>query len=197
MLIGARLFFVSCSSHPIGGDFVKGRSLKTCPSAASGVVWLMMLSLARSRLLPVPWLILWMLVVPLIHVHPDADHRHGIPGHVHGGTVHTLFSQDLECEHGHYHEESGSPGAQPASLPFPGMSAHLLGHPEIGFSLLSSSPDRLSAKQALTDALLADVDATLLDRRCCGAVPGDLCPAPILLLLAHNLSARAPPVTSV
>ena len=44
------------------------------------------------------WVSLWMLAVPLFHVHPDADHLHGQAGHLHGGTVHTVMSPDLECE---------------------------------------------------------------------------------------------------
>jgi len=32
------------------------------------------------------WLVLWVITLPLVHIHPDADHARGMPGHVHGGT---------------------------------------------------------------------------------------------------------------
>jgi hypothetical protein len=155
----------------------------------------MRLNVRRLRIIPVFWLILWMLAIPLIHVHPDADH-HGLAGHDHGGVFHTVFSQDLDGEYGHHAHAHDAPVIQPSVLPFLGAAAGLLNHPEIGFSFLSSSPDHQSAKQALSHALLAELDLTLLTR------PGFLTrramfPAPILLLLAHDLSGRAPPAISV
>lgn len=156
----------------------------------------MRLSVRRFRVVPVLWLILWMLVIPLIHVHPDADQRHGIADHVHGGIFHTVFSQDLEGEYGHHAQEHDAPVVQLPVLPFLGASAGLLNHSEIGFSFLSSSPDRPSAKQALTNVVLAEFDITLLTRPCC-LTRQDIFPAPILVLLANDLSGRAPPATSV
>ena len=150
----------------------------------------------RFRVIPVFWLILWMLAIPLIHVHPDADEHHGIAGHDHGGVFHTVFSQDLEGEYGHHAHAHDAPVIQPSVLPFLGAAAGLLSHPEIGFSFLSSSPDHQSVKQPLSHALLAEVDLSLptrsgfLTRRA-------MFPAPILLLLAHDLSGRAPPAISV
>jgi hypothetical protein len=142
------------------------------------------------------WLILWMLIIPLIHVHPDADQRHGRADHVHGGVFHTVFSQDLEGEYGHHAQEQDAPMIQPPNRPFLGASAGLLSHPEIGFLFLSSSPDRPSAKQALTTVVLAEFNLTLLTRPCY-CTHQDIFPAPILVLLAHDLSGRAPPATSV
>ena len=52
-----------------------------------------------SRLLVLVWVSIWMLMVPLFHVHPEADHRHGDASHAHGGTLHAVFSPDLECEY--------------------------------------------------------------------------------------------------
>ena len=150
----------------------------------------------RFRIIPVFWLILWMLAIPLIHVHPDADEHHGITGHDHGGVFHTVFSQDLDGEYGHHAHAHDEPVIQPSVLPFLGAAAGLLSHPEIGFSFLSSSPDQPSVKQALSHAVLAELDLSLPTR------PGFLTrramfPAPILLLLAHDLSSRAPPAISV
>ena len=137
-----------------------------------------------------------MLIIPLIHVHPDADQRHGIADHVHGGVFHTVFSQDLEGEYGHHAQEHDAPAIQPPDLPFLGASAGLLSHPEIGFLFISSSSDRPSAKQALTNIVLSEFNITLLTRPCY-LTHQDIFPAPILVLLAHNLSGRAFLATSV
>ena len=152
--------------------------------------------MCRFRVVPVLWLILWMLVIPLIHVHSDADHRHGIADHVHGGVFHTVFSQDLEGEYGHHTQAHDAPIIQPSVPPFLGASADLLRHPEIGFSFLSSSPDRPSAKQVMTDGVLAALALTLLTCPSC-LTRQDISPSPILALLANDLSSRAPPATSV
>ncbi|HEX5646547.1 MAG TPA: hypothetical protein VFX56_06220, partial [Nitrospira sp.] len=58
---------------------------------------------SRLRLAALLWGSIWMLVVPLFHVHPRADHHHGEAGHVHGGTVHTVWSPDLDDEYDHHH----------------------------------------------------------------------------------------------
>jgi len=149
----------------------------------------------RFRTIPVLWLILWMLVIPLIHVHPDADH-HGIPDHVHGGVFHTVFSQDLDGEYGHHGHEPDPPVIQPPVLPFLGATADLLSHPEMGFSFLSSSPDRPSAKPVSADVLVAEADLSL-PTRSGYLLRQDVLLVPILGLLANDLSARAPPTTSV
>ena len=154
------------------------------------------LNVRRLRIIPVFWLILWMLAIPLIHIHPDADQHHGIAEHDHGGVFHTVFSQDLDGEYGHHAHTHDAPVIQPSVFPFLGAATGLLSHPEIGFSFLSSSPDQPSVKQALSHAVLAEVDLTLPTR------PGlltrrDIFPAPSLLLLAHDLSGRAPPAISI
>jgi hypothetical protein len=88
-----------------------------------------------------------MLMVPLFHVHPEADHRHGEAGHVHGGTAHTVWSPDLDCEFANHesHEEAGS---GPAQFAHSGD-----GHTEFGLSLLTDSTDRKSLKPFPVQAL--------------------------------------------
>ena len=179
---------------------------KTCYCDAPGVRLLitaiedftaaMRLNVRRFRIIPVFWLILWMLAIPLIHVHPDADEHHGTAGHDHGGVFHTVFSQDLDGEYGHHAHAHDAPVIQPSVLPFLGAATGLLSHPEIGFAFLSSSPDHPSIKQVLSHALLAEVDLSLPTH------PGFLTrwnrfPSPNLRLLAHDLSGRAPPAPSV
>lgn len=98
------------------------------------------------------WLGAWLCVMPLVHVHPEADHRHGLPGHVHGGTFHTIFSPELACA-------SRAPAAQdeapvlsaspPDALPLFGGGAHLGDHPTIGFSLLTAKATSVFVHQAV------------------------------------------------
>lgn len=89
------------------------------------------------------WLVLWVASLPLVHIHPEADHAHGMVGHVHGGTYHTLLSSAPICayeDHQHHHD-SFSPGE-----PFgtPDSSTHLphgLEHSTYSFSVLNASID--------------------------------------------------------
>ena len=95
-------------------------------------------SLGYFRMAVLVWASLWMLAVPLFHVHPDADHLHGQAGHFHGGTVHTVMSPDLECEgesHPSFAPNSHDNGATVAG----GGHRHI----EIGFSLLTDSDRKL------------------------------------------------------
>ena len=62
---------------------------------------------SHLRLAVLLWSSLWMLMVPLFHVHPEADHHHGEAGHVHGGTVHMVFSPDLDGEFDNQHSVDG------------------------------------------------------------------------------------------
>ena len=88
-----------------------------------------------------------MLLVPLIHVHPEADHRHGEAGHAHGGTVHTVWSPDLDCEFAN-HENYEETVSGPAQFTHSGD-----GHTEFGLSLLTDSTDRKSLKPFLIQVL--------------------------------------------
>ena len=89
------------------------------------------------------WVSVWMLLVPLFHVHPEADHHHGEVGHVHGGTIHTVWSPDLDCEFAN-HENDEETISGPAQFAHSGD-----GHTEFGLSLLTDSTDRKSLKPFL------------------------------------------------
>ncbi|WP_455378489.1 hypothetical protein [Petrachloros mirabilis] len=143
----------------------------------------------RVGAIPVAWLILWMVVIPLIHVHPDADH-HGFSGHVHGGIFHTVFSQDLDGEYGYHGPDAHE--IQPPTLPVFGASPDFLNHPEMGFSFLSSSPDRLSAKQVFTEAVAAELALPIQPLLSCFKRP-DCYPSPKSIHFANDLQGRAPP----
>ncbi len=87
------------------------------------------------------WLVLWLVAIPLIHVHPEADHAHGAQKHTHGGLFHSVFSQDLACEF-HNHDFDNAPASEEAMeglVHCQHADVHQLTHDEIGFSLLSGS----------------------------------------------------------
>ena len=127
-----------------------------------------------------------MLVVPLFHVHPDADHLHGQAGHLHGGTVHTVMSPDLECEvesHPTLATDSHDGGTTVAGL------RHR--HIEIGFSLLTDSDRKsfnpfLSQVHTLVSTVARNLNSSFLKE-----------PQAIALFsptrLLHDFSLRGPP----
>ena len=99
------------------------------------------------RVTVLTWVAMWVLMAPMFHVHPEADHRHGEAGHVHGGTAHTVWSPDLDCEFANHknYEETVSGLAQ--------FTHSGDGHTEFGLSLLTDSTDRKSLKPFLIQVL--------------------------------------------
>lgn len=146
----------------------------------------------RFRALSALWLILWMLVIPLFHVHPDADQQDGKQV----GAFHTIFTPALDGEYGQPVHAHDAPMIQPLGFPFLNAFSGLLGHPELGFSFLSSSPDSSLAEQAMVNVVLAELNANLLTSPC-RFIRQDISPPPIMALLATSLPDRAPPAVSV
>ena len=87
------------------------------------------------------WLALWLVAIPLVHIHPEADHAHGSQKHQHGGLVHSVFSKDLACEfHDHStHDFFWLEKDLSGFLHCEHANAHLLNHDEIGFSYLANA----------------------------------------------------------
>lgn len=99
---------------------------------------------------------LWLVAIPLIHIHPEADHAHGTKEHHHGGVLHSVLSQDLECEfHAHFTHKAAERGIENFALYCNHSDTHQLNHDEIGFSLLSSSFNASSHAHELPLDLLA------------------------------------------
>ncbi len=92
---------------------------------------------------------LWLVAIPLVHVHPEADHAHGAQEHQHGGLFHSVFSQDLACEfHNHIDDRPHTPEIDKEGPTHCHQTqAHLHTHDEIGFSLLGGSPNDSSINQ--------------------------------------------------
>ena len=133
-------------------------------------------------------------MVPLFHVHPEADHHHdhGDAGHVHGGTVHTVFSPDLECEYAEIVHDPTCPKAAHQHLQARAHPGHAVNHPEIEFSLLTVPVERSLPKPGITVAELPVVERTMAQR---AVVVASLQPgaSQTILFLSTTLPLRAPP----
>lgn len=133
-----------------------------------------------------------MLVVPLFHVHPDADHHHGQTGHVHGGTVHTVFSRDLDCEFSGDHKPGASQSTESARVPSLGTSPHVGDHPEFGFWFLTDSTDRKASKPLLGHVQVVQAPAVPASNPN-GLAQQDAGVSAAAAVLLHELPSRAPP----
>jgi len=87
--------------------------------------------------------VIWVLLVPLIHIHPDISHAHGAHGHLHSAQYHSVFSEDHPYEF-HTHSHS-APSQSFLSASESIQNDHLFDHvyqpAEIGFSVLNKSED--------------------------------------------------------
>jgi hypothetical protein len=138
-----------------------------------------------------------MLAVPLFHIHPDADHRHGEAGHVHGGTVHTVLSKDLDCEHSSRQAMRGSDQTLRGDMSVSAHQSHPLNeHPEFGISLLSDPTDRKSFKPCSAQ-VLAIVPALVSGPGLHLWVQHRSVPVRASILLTHHVQSRAPPLLLV
>ncbi len=145
------------------------------------------------------WLVIWVLTLPLVHIHPDADHAHGMAGHVHGGTYHTILldtpvhaHQDHEQ---HHHDDFFFPedgfGSSQSPLNPP------LGFEEAtyGFSVIKPSIDSESEKSVFSIYLVPIDNVEPL------SMPGVSTPnftpqKRRFSILPKALSPRAPPILS-
>lgn len=142
------------------------------------------------------WIMLWMIALPLVHMHPETDHRHGNSGHVHGGTIHAVFSPDLACEYtARVHDES-CPETDHQHFQASGHSGHAFNHPEIEFSLLSAPIDRPVAKPGIAVSGLPVVESITVQRAVSSASSQPVI-SPAVLFLSTALPLRAPPSQSL
>lgn len=112
-----------------------------------------------SVILLLPWMICWLTVFPLIHVHPEADHAHGQTHHHHGGLVHSVFSQDLPCEFGTNSKPSFSEKTHFIGVPTASHThSHFLTHSEITLSAINQAPDEPLKKQFVESVVLIKQD---------------------------------------
>ncbi len=148
------------------------------------------------------WLVIWVVALPLVHIHPEADHAHGQSDQVHGGTYHSiLVNTPVHAHQGDAHEEHHHDG-----FFFLGDStepSHSSSHPPYdfeeatyGFSVIKPSPDTDSDKTEIFHALVIGAVSS-------PAYASVRSKSPEFLehqhssILPPNLSPRAPPVLSV
>lgn len=139
------------------------------------------------------WAVVWMLVVPLIHIHPETDPHHGEAGHAHGGMVHTVFSRDLDDEFDNHQDTTDGGGHLPTSqVAVSGHPSHALEYAELGFSFLSDSTDRKLPKPLFVHVLVVESSAIIA----CAPIPSiaqHRAFTPLHTFLTRDIPSRAPP----
>lgn len=146
-----------------------------------------------SRLVIVGWVSFWMLVVPLFHVHPETDQHHGEVGHIHAGTVHSVFSPDLDGEYGnHHHPTDGFGHSMPEHEGFSTYPVQAIEFAEITFPFLIDSTDRKLLKPINSKLLVVDSVGCIAPAPISRFVQCNESP-PHQRLVSRSSSARAPP----
>lgn len=144
------------------------------------------------------WLVIWVLTLPLIHIHPEIDHAHGMSGHLHGGTYHSiLVSTPVHAHQGydqeeHHHDGFFSPGDPFEPTQDPLHPFHGFEEATYGFSVIKPSIVLESEKSQYAYDLVVAAHAELLN------VPSDsktsfTPPKNRFSILPITLSPRAPP----
>jgi hypothetical protein len=150
-------------------------------------------SISWPRAAVLMWASVWMLAAPLFHVHPDADHRHGEEGHVHGGTVHMVWSPDLDCESDSDRHVDPTERTAHNGISNGAQFAHVGDrHAEFGLSLLNDTTDRKSFKPFWAPVLgssPADVSGIVRSVRVQRSANVGLSQMPFV----RAISTRAPP----
>ncbi len=148
------------------------------------------------------WLVVWVLTLPLVHIHPEADHAHGESGHLHGGTYHSiLVNTPVHAHQGYPQEDHHHDGF--FSLDDGSGTSHSESHPPYdfeeatyGFSVIKPSLVLESENAEFSHDLVVAHHAEIL------SVPCDLTkslslPRIHFSILSTNVASRAPPVFSV
>lgn len=144
------------------------------------------------------WLVIWVLTLPLVHIHPEVDHAHGMSDHVHGGTYHSiLVNTPVHAHQGydqeeHHHDGFFSPGNEFEPSAFPSHPLHGFEEATYGFSIIKPSIVLGSEKSQYAYDLVVAAHAELLN------VPSDsktsFTPQKNRFsILPITLSPRAPP----
>ncbi len=145
------------------------------------------------------WLIVWVLTLPLVHIHPEADHAHGKSAHVHGGTYHSiLVNTPVHVHEGHDHDEHHHDGFfSPGDT---AGSSHSSSHPPYdfeeatyGFSVIKPSLVLESENVELSHDLVVANHAEILILPYALTKSYSL-PSMHFSILPTNVSSRAPPV---
>jgi hypothetical protein len=146
-----------------------------------------------SHLVMPIWLSVWLLAVPLFHVHPEGDHLHGTAGHVHGGTVHTVFSLDLDGEYdNHHHTIDGFGHSTPIPDALSDHPSHAVGFAELGFTFLNDSTEQKLPKPIVSLLLVVESIAIIASASTPSIVQRSESP-PCQTFFTRDIPTRAPP----
>ena len=133
------------------------------------------------------WVMLWVLSVPLFHVHPEFAEPSGHAGTMRSGTVHTVFSGDLDGEF-----DSHEAAAHRAADKSPHLSHTWFEHSELVFSLLTDSHHRTDLKPLLVQTMVLPIgDPAIIHGHAVAAEQRIAIPASTVF--SHTLPSRAPP----
>ena len=139
------------------------------------------------------WASLWMLAVPMFHIHPGGNHRHGGVTHEHSVAVHTVLSLDLDGEFDDHHDVDPFEEVA-ASLSLVDHHTHPLAeHPEVGFALLNDSSERKVFNPFLTQALAIDTSLVSHTERSAWVETHQV-PIRGSTIFVHEIRSRAPPI---
>ncbi len=140
----------------------------------------------------------WMVVIPLFHIHPEGDRAHGSPSHVHGGVYHSVLSTDHSWEfHEHSHKKTADSHDHHAEhMKSLGSSTHDLDHPELVFSLLTRSLDGPKMFPVQAFRLVIPPEQEVFPTFSSFAVNHTGVPPPFWIFLSNHWF-RPPPILSV
>jgi len=146
------------------------------------------------------WLVIWVITLPLVHIHPEADHAHGMSGHVHGGTYHTillntLVSGDQDHEK-HHHDDFFSPGDAFGSSQSPWNFPLGFEEATYGFSVIKPSIVLESGKSQISNDLVVTDHVETLSMTSVSK-PNFSPKKRLFSNLSKTLSPRAPPILSI
>ena len=140
------------------------------------------------------WAVIWMFLVPWIHIHPGTSHHHGAAGqHFHDGIVHSVFSPDLDEEYDDHHQATD--GIEHGDLNHRAVSNHpsqVSEHAEFGFLFLHDSTDRNLVKPLFTHVFIIEPHAIRALNPKPKAVQ-NFAFSPALTVRTRDIPSRAPP----
>ena len=146
------------------------------------------------------WLVIWVLALPLVHIHPEVDHAHGMSSHLHRGTYHSILlktpvraHQDHEQHHhdGFFFQGEGFRSAQSPLHPHHGFE-----EATYDFSILKPSIALESEKSEFSHDLVLTDNVEPLSTL--GALRSNFTLAKRhFIILPKTLSPRAPPILSI
>jgi len=148
------------------------------------------------------WLVIWVVSLPLVHIHPEADHAHGMSGHVHGGAYHSILVNTPVHAHQGYDQEEhhhdgffllgdGFESSQSPLHPFHGFE-----EATYGFSVIKPSIDPESEKSEFSTYFVA-TDIVEPFSTPGVAKPNFTSNKKLVSILHKTLSPRAPPILSI